>query len=170
MKRKEEEEREEEEEEEVAAKKKQDSDEEGKEKEKRDQKEVEVAAALDSNDVSHEQVDTYACDHAKQGIEIQIASDNYTGSVSDGIDGCESAKNEPDDIEKDDTDVTGQNEVMGGSVQVENQFSHDNIDGNANDQSKHQLDPKIGTENPNGPESECKDGGDSSINVTGAKF
>jgi hypothetical protein len=37
---------------------------------------------------------------------------------------------------------------MGGSVQVENQFSHDNIDENANDQSKHRLDPKIGTENP----------------------
>jgi hypothetical protein len=62
-----------------------------------------------------------------------------------------------DDIEKDDTDVTGQKEVMGGSVQVENQFSHDDIDENANDQSKHQLDPKIGTENPKGPESECKD-------------
>jgi hypothetical protein len=40
-------------------------------------------------------------------------------------------------------------------VQVENQFSHDNIDENANDQSKHRLDPKIGTENTNGPESEC---------------
>jgi hypothetical protein len=56
---------------------------------------------------------------------------------------------------------------MGGSVQVENQFSHDNIDENANDQSKHQLDPKIGTEKPKGPESECNNGGDSSINVTG---
>jgi hypothetical protein len=56
---------------------------------------------------------------------------------------------------------------MGGSVQVKNQFSHDNIYENANDQSKHQLDPKIGTENPKGPESECKDGGDTSINVTG---
>ncbi len=75
-------------------------------------------------------------------------------------------KNEPDDIEKDDTDVTEQNEVMGGIVQVENQFTHDNIDENANDQSKHRLDPKIGTENPKGPESECKDGNDSSINVT----
>ncbi len=71
------------------------------------------------------------------------------------------------DIEKDDTDVTGQMEVMGGSVQVGNQFSHDNIDENANDQSKHWLDPKIGTENPKGPESECKDGGDTSINVPG---
>ncbi len=37
---------------------------------------------------------------------------------------------------------------MGGSVQVENQFTHDNIDENANDQSKHWLDPKIGTETP----------------------
>ncbi len=51
-----------------------------------------VATALDSNDVSCEQFDTYACDHAKQGIETQIASDNHTNSVSEGIDGCESAK------------------------------------------------------------------------------
>jgi hypothetical protein len=29
---------------------------------------------------------------------------------------------------------------MGGTVQVENQFLHDNIDENANDQSKHPLD------------------------------
>ncbi len=49
-----------------------------------------------------------------------------------------------DDIEKGVTDATGQKEVIGGSVQVENQFSHDNIDENANDQSKHQLDPEIG--------------------------
>ncbi len=76
-------------------------------------------------------------------------------------------KNVLDDIEKDDTDVTGQKEVMGESVQVENQFSRDNIDENANDQSKHRLDPEIGTENPKGPESECKDGGDTSINVPG---
>ncbi len=34
-------------------------------------------------------------------------------------------KNVLDDIEKVDTDVAGQKEVMGGSVQVENQFSHD---------------------------------------------
>ncbi len=58
-------------------------------------------------------------------------------------------------------------EVMGGSVQVDNQFLHDNIDENANDQSKHQPDPKIGTEIPKGPESEFKDGGDTSINVPG---
>jgi hypothetical protein len=150
----------------VNSKKKPDSDEEGKEKEEMDQEEEEVAAALDSNDVSHEQVETYACDHAKQGLETQIASDNHKDPVSEVIDGCESAKNVLDDTEKDDTDVAGQKEVMGGSVQVKNQFSHDNIDENANDQSKHQLDPKIGTENPKGPESECKDGGDhTSINV-----
>ncbi len=56
---------------------------------------------------------------------------------------------------------------MGGSVQVKNQFSHDNIDQNANDQSKHRLDPKIGRENPKEPESEGTDGGDISINVAG---
>ena len=48
--------------------------------------------------------------------------------MSEGIDGCESAKNEPDDIEKDDTEVTGQNEVMGESVHDKNQFSHDNVE------------------------------------------
>ena len=76
-------------------------------------------------------------------------------------------KNVLDDIEKDVTNVTGQKEVMGGSLQVETQISHDNIDENANNQSKHKLDPKIGTENPKGPESECKDGGDTSMNVPG---
>jgi hypothetical protein len=54
---------------------------------------------------------------------------------------------------------------MSGNVQVENQFSHDNIDKNANDQSKHRPDPKIGTENPKGPKMEITDGGDTSINV-----
>jgi hypothetical protein len=87
--------------------------------------------------------------------------------VFEVTDGCESAKNVLDVIKKDVTDATGQNEVMGGSVQVENRFSYGNIDENANDQSKHQLDPKIGTENSEGPESECKDGGDTSINVPG---
>ena len=52
-------------------------------------------------------------------------------------------------------------------MQVKNQFLHDNIDENANDQSKHQLDPKIGTEITGGQESECKDGGDTSTNVPG---
>ena len=54
---------------------------------------------------------------------------------------------------------------MGGSEHFHNEFSHDNIDLNANDQSKHQPEPEIGTENPNGPESEGTDGGDTSINV-----
>jgi hypothetical protein len=149
----------------VNSKKKPHSYEEEKEEEEREEEEEEVAAALDSNDVSREQVDTYACDHDKQGLETQIASDNHKDLVSEVKDGCESAKNVLDDIEKDDNDVTGQKEVMGGSLQVENRFSPDNIDENANDQSKHQLDPKIGTENLKGPESECKDGGDTSINV-----
>ncbi len=149
----------------VNSKKKPDSDEEERGEEKREEEEEELAAALDSNDVSREQVDKYACDHAKQGQETQIASDHHKDPVSEVIDGCESAKNVLDDIEKDDTDVTGQKEVMGGSVQVENQFSHDNIDENANDQSKHRVGPKIDTENPQGPESACKDGGDTSINV-----
>ncbi len=38
---------------------------------------------------------------------------------------------------------------------------------NANDQSKHQPESKIGTENPKGPELEGTDGGDTSINVPG---
>jgi hypothetical protein len=152
----------------VNSKKKPDSDKEEKEEEEREDKEEEVGAALDSNDVSCEQVDTYACDHAKQGLETQIASNKHKDPVSEVIDGCQSAKSVLDDMEKDDTDVTGQKEVMGGSVQLENQFSHDNIDENVNDQSKHRLDPKIGTENPKGPESECIDnGGDTSINVPG---
>ncbi len=98
----------EEEEEEVAAKKKPDSDEQEKEEEEREEEEEEdkVAASLDSNDDSCEQVDTYACDHIKQGEETQIASDNHKDSVSKDIDGCESDKNVLDDKEDDDTDVT----------------------------------------------------------------
>ena len=38
---------------------------------------------------------------------------------------------------------------------------------NANDQSKYQPEPEIGTENPNGLESEGTDVGDTSINVPG---
>ena len=76
----------------VNPKKKPDSDEEKKEEEKREEEEEEVAAALDSNDVFCEQVDTYACDHAKQGLETQIASDNHKDPVSEVIDGCEFAK------------------------------------------------------------------------------
>jgi hypothetical protein len=67
--------------------KKPDSDKEEKEEEERKKEEEEVDAALDSNDVFHEQVDTYACDHAKQGLETQIASDNHKDPVSEVIDG-----------------------------------------------------------------------------------
>ncbi len=56
---------------------------------------------------------------------------------------------------------------MDESEHSQNEFLHDNIDMNANDQSKHQPEPKIGTENPDGPKSEGTDGGDTSINVPG---
>jgi hypothetical protein len=91
----------------VNFKKKPDSDEEEKEEEREEEEEEEVAAALDNNDVSHEQVDTYACDHSKQGLKTQIASETHTDPVSEVTDGCESAKNVLDDIEKDDTDAPG---------------------------------------------------------------
>jgi hypothetical protein len=90
----------------VNSKKKPDSDEEEK-KEEREEEEEEVAATLDNNDVSHEQIDTYACDHSKQGLETQIASDNHKDPVYEVTDGCESVKNVLDDIEKDVTDATG---------------------------------------------------------------
>ncbi len=76
----------------VNSKKKPDSDQEKKEEEEWEEEKEEVAAALDSNFVSCEQVDTYACDHAKQGLETQITSDNHKDPVSEVIDGCESAK------------------------------------------------------------------------------
>ncbi len=121
----------------VNSKKKPHSEEEEKEEEEREEEKEVVAAALDSNDVSCEQVDTNACDHSKQGLETQITSVTHKDPVSEVTDGCESSKSVPDDIEKDVTDVIGQKKVMGGSVQVENQFSCDNIDKNANDQFKH---------------------------------
>jgi hypothetical protein len=54
---------------------------------------------------------------------------------------------------------------MSGSEHSQNEFTHENNDMNANDQSKHGQDSKIGTEIPKGPESKCKDGGNTSINV-----
>ncbi len=59
----------------VNFKKKQHSVEEEKEEEEKEEEE-EVAAALDGNDDSHEHVDMSACDHSKQGLETQIASEN----------------------------------------------------------------------------------------------
>jgi hypothetical protein len=91
----------------VNSKKKPDSDEEEKEEEEREEGEEEIATALDNNDVSHEQVDTYACDPSKQGLETQIASETHKDPVSEVTDVCESAKNVLDDIEKDVTDATG---------------------------------------------------------------
>jgi hypothetical protein len=83
----------------VNPKKKPDSDKEEKEEE-REEEEEEVAAALNNNDVSCEQADTYACDHSKQGLETQIASETHKDPVSLVTDGCESAKDVLDDIEK----------------------------------------------------------------------
>jgi hypothetical protein len=104
------------------SKKKPDSDEEGKEEEERKEREEEVAAGLDSNYVFHEQVDTYACDHSKLGLETQIVSETHKDQVSGVKDGCESPKNVLDDIEKDVTDVTGQKEVMGGVCKLKINF------------------------------------------------
>jgi hypothetical protein len=139
----------------------------GRKKEEEEQEEEEVATALDGNDISHEHVDMNACDHSKQGLETQIASETHNDPESEVNDGCESSKNVPDDIDKDVTDVIGSMEVMGESEHSQNEFSHDNIDINANDQSKHQPVPEIGTENPNGPELEGTYDGDTSINVPG---
>jgi hypothetical protein len=77
----------------VNLKKKPDSDEEEREEEEREEEKEEVAAALDNNDVSREQVDTYACDHSKKGVETQITSETHKDPVSEVTDGCESAKN-----------------------------------------------------------------------------
>ncbi len=137
------------------------------EKEEEEQEEEEVATALDGNDVSHEHDDMNACDHSKQGLETQIASETHNDPESEVKDGYKSSKNVPDYIDKDVTEVIGSMEVMGESGHSQNEFLHDNIDMNANDQSKHQPEPKIGTENPNRPESEGTEGGDTSINVPG---
>jgi hypothetical protein len=59
------------------------------------------------------------------------------------------SKNVPDDISKDVTDVIGPKKVMGGREHSQHEFSHKNIDMNANDQSKQGPETEIGTENPN---------------------
>jgi hypothetical protein len=56
-----------------------------------------------------------ACDHSKQGLETQFASETHNDPESEVTDGCESSKNVPDDIDKDVTDVIGSMEVMGES-------------------------------------------------------
>jgi hypothetical protein len=85
--------------------------------------------------ILNEHVDMNACDHSKQGLETQIASETHDDPKSEVTDGCESSKNVPDDIEKDVTDVIGPKEVMGGSEPSQNEFPHNNVDMNANDQS-----------------------------------
>jgi hypothetical protein len=110
--------------------------------------EEEVATALDGNEVSHDHVDVKACDHFKLGLETQIASEIHNHTKSEVTDSCESSKNVPDDIEKDVTDVTGPKAVMGGNEHSQNEFPHENINMNANDQSKQGPETEIGTENP----------------------
>jgi hypothetical protein len=78
-----------------------------------------------------------ACDHSKQGLETQITSETHNDPELEVRDGCESSKNVPDDIDKDVTDVIGTMEVMGENEHSQNKFSHNNIDKNSNEQSKH---------------------------------
>ncbi len=106
-----------------------------------------------------------ACDHSKQGLETQIASGTHNDPKPEVTDSCESSKNVLDDIEKDDTDVTGPKEVMSGSEHSQNVFPHKNIDMNANDQSKQGPETEIGTENPNGPGPEGTYGGNVGTDV-----
>jgi hypothetical protein len=54
---------------------------------------------------------------------------------------------------------------MGGSEHSQNGFPHKNIYMNGNDQSKLGPETEIGTENPNGPESEGPYGGNNGTNV-----
>jgi hypothetical protein len=54
---------------------------------------------------------------------------------------------------------------MGESEHSQNEFPHENIDMNVNDQSKQGPETEIGTENPNGPESKGTDGGNFGTDV-----
>jgi hypothetical protein len=56
-----------------------------------------------------------ACDHSKQGLETQIASETHNDPVSEVKNECESSKNVPDDIDQDVTDFIGSMEIMGGN-------------------------------------------------------
>jgi hypothetical protein len=71
----------------VNSKKKPHSEEEEKEEEK--EEEEEVATTLDGNDISCEHVDMNACDHSKQGLEIQIASETHNDPESEVTDSCD---------------------------------------------------------------------------------
>jgi hypothetical protein len=98
-----------------------------------------------------------ACDHSKQGLDTQIASETHNDPEVGVTDACESSKNVPDDIEKVVTDV-GPKEVMSGSEHSQNEFAHKNNDINANDQYKQGPETDIGTDNPKRPELEGTDG------------
>jgi hypothetical protein len=105
------------------------------------------------------------CDHSKQGLETQIASETHNDPEVGVIDACESSKNVPDDIETVVTDVTGTKEVMVGSEHSQNEFAHKNNDTNANDQYKQGPETDIGTDNPKRPELEGTDGGNVGTDV-----
>jgi hypothetical protein len=147
-----------EEEEKEKEKEEEEEEEEEQEEEQEEEEEKEVATPVYGNDVSIEHVDMNACDHSKQGIETQIASETHNYSEVGVTDACESSENVPDDIEKVVTDV-GTKEVMGGSEHSQNEFAHNNNDMNANDQCKQGPETDIGTDNPKRPELEGTDGG-----------
>jgi hypothetical protein len=120
--------------------------------EEEEEEEEKEATAVYSYDVSVEHVDMDACDHSKQGLETQIASETHNDPEGGVTDACESSKNVLDDIEKVGTDGTGPKEVMGGNEHSQNKKSHKNNDMNANDQYKQGPETNIGTNNLNSPE------------------
>ncbi len=76
---------------------------------------------MDSNEVSHGKVNMDACDHSKQGLESEVATQN--NPESEVIDGCDPSKNALDKTE----------------------VSHENFDMDANNQPKQGPEPEIGT-------------------------
>ncbi len=69
--------------------------EEEEEEKEEEEEEKEVATAVYGNDVSVEHVDMNACDHSKQGLETQIASETHNDPEVGVTDACESSKNVP---------------------------------------------------------------------------
>jgi hypothetical protein len=106
-----------------------------------------------------------SCDHSKQGLETQIASETHNDPEVGVRDTCESSKNVPYDIEKVVTDGTGPKKVMGGSEHSLNEFAQENNDMNANDQYKQGPETDIGTNNPKRPELEGTAGGNVGTDV-----
>jgi hypothetical protein len=79
----------------INSKTKPDSEEE--EKEEEEEEEEETATALDSNEVSHENVDEDACNHSKHGLESEIAPETQHDSHSEVTDGCDPFKSTLDE-------------------------------------------------------------------------